>query len=83
MVLTSAQSQNMEKAESSSAEKQEDQDTTDKLVKLLNLFKFTIIVMFLAGLHEVQKSNCSHPGHTRSRSRSTLLKFSRSLYLDN
>ena len=40
---------------------------------------------FLARLHEVQKSYCSHPGRTRSRSRSrhTLLKFSRSLYLDN
>ena len=42
---------------------------------------------FLARLHEVQKSDCSHPGRTRSRSssrsRSTLLKFSRSLYLDN
>ena len=39
----------------------------------------------LARLHEVQKSYCSHPGrtHSRSRSRSTLLKFSRSLYLDN
>ena len=36
---------------------------------------------FLARLHEVQKSYCSHPGRTRSRS--TLLKFSRSLYLDN
>ena len=47
MVLTSAQSLNMEKAKSNSAETQEDQDTTDKLVKLLNLFKFTIIVMFL------------------------------------
>ena len=35
---------------------------------------------FLARLHEVQKSYCSHPGCTRSRS--TLLKFSRSLYLD-
>ena len=35
------------------------------------------------GLHEVQKSYCSHPGRTRSRSRSSLLKFSRSLYLDN
>ena len=42
---------------------------------------------FLARLHEVQKSYCSHPGSTRSRyrsrSRHTLLKFSRSLYLDN
>ena len=48
---------------------------------------------FLARLHEVQKSYCSHPGRTRShsrypyrscsRSRHTLLKFSRSLYLDN
>ena len=38
---------------------------------------------FLARLHEVQKSYCSHPGRTHSRSRSTLLKFSRSLYLDN
>ena len=38
---------------------------------------------FLARLHEVQKSYCSHPGRTRSRSRSTLLKFSRSLYLGN
>ena len=27
---------------------------------------------FLARLHEVQKSYCSHPGRTRSRSRSTL-----------
>ena len=36
---------------------------------------------FLARLHEVQKSYCSHPGRTRSRS--TLLKFSRSLYLGN
>ena len=35
----------------------------------------------LARLHEVQKSYCSHPGRTRSRS--TLLKFSRSQYLDN
>ena len=40
---------------------------------------------FLARLHEVQKSYCSHPGCTRSRSlsRSTLVKFSRSLYLGN
>ena len=42
---------------------------------------------FLARLHKVQKSYCSHPGCTRSRYRSrschTLLKFSRSLYLDN
>ena len=40
---------------------------------------------FLARLHEVQKSYCSPPGRTRSRycSRHTLLKFSRSLYLDN
>ena len=40
---------------------------------------------FLARLHEVQKSYCNHPGRTRSRyrSRHTLLKFSRSLYLDN
>ena len=37
---------------------------------------------FLARLHEVQKSYCSHPGRTRSRSCSTLLKFSRGLYLD-
>ena len=37
----------------------------------------------LARLQEVQKSYCSHPGRTRSRSRHTLLKFSRSLYLDN
>ena len=47
----------------------------------------------LARLHEVQKSYCSHPGRTRSRSRSryryryrsrhTLLKFFRSLYLNN
>ena len=37
--------------------------------------------LFLARLHEVQKCFCSHPGRTRSRS--TLLKFSRSLYLDN
>ena len=45
------------------------------------------IFRILARLHEVQKSFCSHPGRTRSRSfsrsRSTLLKFSRSLYLDN
>ena len=34
-----------------------------------------------ANLLEVQKSYCSH--HGRTRSRSTLLKFSRSLYLDN
>ena len=53
--------------------------------------------VFLARLHEVQKSYCSHPGRTHShsryryrycyrypsRSRHTLLKFSRSLYLDN
>ena len=40
---------------------------------------------FLPRLHEVQKSYCSDLGRTRSRSRSshTLLKFSRSLYLDN
>ena len=40
---------------------------------------------FLARLHEVQKSYCSHHGRTRSRSRSrsALLKFSRSLYLGN
>ena len=37
--------------------------------------------LFLARLHEVQKSYCSH--HGRTRSRSTLLKFSRSLYLGN
>ena len=36
---------------------------------------------FLARLHEVQKSYCSH--HSQTRSRHTLLKFSRSLYLDN
>ena len=44
-----------------------------------------LVYSFLARLHEVQKSYCSHPGRTRSRSRSrsTLLKFSRSLYLDN
>ena len=54
-------------------------------------FVFTTLTLqslyFLARLHEVQKSYCSHPGRTRSRShyhsRSTLLKFSRSLYLDN
>ena len=50
-------------------------------------FKIHEVEKFLAGLHEVQKSHCSHPGRTRSRSRScsshTLLKFSRSLYLDN
>ena len=40
-------------------------------------------LLFLARLHEVQKSYCSHPGRMRSRSRHTLLKFSRSLYLDN
>ena len=47
--------------------------------------KFIIRGQFLARLHEVQKSYCSHPGRTRSRSRSrsTLLKFSRSLYLGN
>ena len=39
--------------------------------------------LFLARLHVVQKSYCSHPGRTRSCSRSTLLKFSRSLYLGN
>ena len=38
---------------------------------------------FLARLHEVHKSYCSHPGRTRYRSRHTLLKFSRSLYLDS
>ena len=44
-----------------------------------------LIMAFLARLHVVQKSYCSHPGRTRSRSRScsTLLKFSRSLYIDN
>ena len=48
-----------------------------------------IMHSFLARLHEVQKSYCSHHGRTRSRSRyrsrsrSTLLKFSRSLYLGN
>ena len=36
---------------------------------------------FLARLYKVQKSYCSHPGGTCSRH--TLLKFSRSLYLDN
>ena len=41
------------------------------------------VYLCLARLHEVQKSYCSHPGRTRSRSRSTLLKFSRSLYLGN
>ena len=54
---------------------------------------FILNAQFLARLHEVQKSYCSHPGRTRSRSRyryryrsrsrHTLLKFSRSLYLDN
>ena len=44
---------------------------------------YLFIPVFLARLHEVQKSYCSHPGRTRSRSRSTLLKFSRSLYLGN
>ena len=53
--------------------------------------------VFLARLQEVQKSYCSHLGRTRSRSRyrycsryrsrsrsrHILLKFSRSLYLDN
>ena len=49
----------------------------------------SIILFFLARLHEVQNSYCSHPGRKRSRScyrsrsRHTLLKFSRSLYLDN
>ena len=45
----------------------------------------TFKTLLLARLHEVQKSYCSHPGRTRShsRSRSTLLKFSRSLYLCN
>ena len=38
---------------------------------------------FLARLHKMQESYCSHPGRTRSRSHSTLLKFSRSLYLGN
>ena len=38
-------------------------------------------VLSLARLLEVQKSYCSHPGLTHSRS--ILLKFSRSLYLDN
>ena len=47
------------------------------------LFELYCKNYFLARLHEVQKSYCSHPGRTRSRSRSTLLKFSRSLYLDN
>ena len=39
------------------------------------------IVRFLARLHKVQKSYCSHHGRTRSRSRSrsTLLKFSSSV----
>ena len=44
---------------------------------------FVFLRLLLARLHEVQKSYCSHHGRTRSRSRSTLLKFSRSLYLGN
>ena len=49
------------------------------------IYIYIVNFPFLARLHEVQKSYCSHPGRTRSRSRSrsTLLKFSRSLYLDN
>ena len=61
-----------------------------KLLLIQDLQQQTLCVLkqvrqILARLHEVQKSYCSHPGRTRSRSRSrhTLLKFSRSLYLDN
>ena len=39
---------------------------TGKLGFKVHTFK----VLFLARLHEVQKSYCSHPGRTRSRSRS-------------
>ena len=47
------------------------------------VYKLGSSLSFLARLHEVQKSYCSHHGRTRSHSRSTLLKFSRSLYLGN
>ena len=39
---------------------------------MTSLLKLEITVWFLARLHEVQKSYCSHPGRTRSGSRSTL-----------
>ena len=38
---------------------------------------------YLARLHEVQNSYCMSCHHSQTRSRHTLLKFSRSLYLDN
>ena len=38
---------------------------------------------YLARLHEVQNSYCTSCHHSQTRSRHTLLKFSRSLYLDN
>ena len=54
----------------------------DEKLKKIHLIFFELLP-FLPRLHEVQKSYCSHPGRTRSRSRSILLKFSRSLYVDN
>ena len=36
----------------------------------LGVFVYPNSSLFLARLHEVQKSYCSHPGRTRSRSRS-------------
>ena len=40
-------------------------------------------MLFLARLHEVQKSYCTSSHHSQTCSRHTLLKFSRSLYLEN
>ena len=59
--------------------------TVPLFVKLVTRYLLLGNIDFLARLHEVQKSYCSHHGRRRSHSRSrhTLLKFSRSLYLDN
>ena len=54
-----------------------------KTKAMISLCSSEADLCFLARLHEVQKSYCCHHGRTRSRSRSTLLKFSRSLYLCN
>ena len=62
-------------------------DSADQPARICKEAGFPKTQLLLARLHEVQKSYCNHPGRTRfryrSRSRHTLLKFSRSLYLDN
>ena len=58
-------------------------DSADQPARICKEAGFPKTQLLLARLHEVQKSYCNHPGRTRYRSHHTLLKFSRSLYLDN